>query len=236
MQYPDNSPFRQTALGLQLRPEARLDNFVGADNQPILQALASFVAGELDVPVFYLWAESGYGRSHLLQAACQKESLQRAIYLPLAELGGDAARILESIESCSLVCIDDLEVASGDGAIERALFNAFNRLRAAGGRMLVSASCPPSLAGIELPDLRSRLSSGVVWEIRRPEDEELVTLLTQGARERGLELAPEVAGFLVGRLPRGPGELLAALNRLDQASLEEKKRLTLPFVKKVLGL
>jgi DnaA family protein len=53
---------------------------------------------------------------------------------------------------------------------------------------------------------------------------------------RGLYLSNEVAVFLLNRLPRDSRGLMTALEKLDGASLQEQRRLTLPFVKDILGL
>ena len=48
-------------------------------------------------------------------------------------------------------------------------------------------------------------------------------------------LSGDVARYLVDRLPRALPDLLAILDRLDQASLAAKRPLTLPFVRAQLG-
>ena len=53
---------------------------------------------------------------------------------------------------------------------------------------------------------------------------------------RGLYLSDEVAVFLLNRLPRNSRQLMEALETLDGASLQEQRRLTLPFVKGVLDI
>jgi DnaA family protein len=45
-----------------------------------------------------------------------------------------------------------------------------------------------------------------------------------------------VAAYIIQRLSRDMNELFWQLNRLDHASLAEQRKLTIPFVKKVLGL
>ncbi|MFM1571127.1 MAG: HdaA/DnaA family protein [Porticoccaceae bacterium] len=45
-----------------------------------------------------------------------------------------------------------------------------------------------------------------------------------------------MAHFLLNRLPRSSHAMMQALEALDEASLQEQRRLTLPFVKLVLDL
>jgi chromosomal replication initiation ATPase DnaA len=45
-----------------------------------------------------------------------------------------------------------------------------------------------------------------------------------------------VAAFLLRRLPRGTHALVAAVMRLDAASLRDRRALTIPFAREVLEL
>ena len=51
-----------------------------------------------------------------------------------------------------------------------------------------------------------------------------------------MKLPVDVGRFLLNRLSREMDLLLNTLDRLDNASLEAQRKLTIPFVKEVLGL
>ena len=87
-----------------------------------------------------------------------------------------------------------------------------------------------------LADLASRLRSGVVMQVAGMTDFEKQAALQLRAAARGLELGDEVAQYILHRAPRDTNELFYYLNRLDDASLAEQRRLTIPFVKRVLNL
>ena len=87
-----------------------------------------------------------------------------------------------------------------------------------------------------LPDLLSRLKSGLVIHFSDYREEDLFGLLKYRAQIRGLPLTDEVAVYMLGRLARSTSSVMRALDRLDQASMLEKKRVTLPFVKRVLKI
>jgi DnaA family protein len=55
------------------------------------------------------------------------------------------------------------------------------------------------------------------------------------ARQRGFDLLDEVASFILTRGPRDMAGLSGVLDRLDQASLTAKRKLTIPFVKAEMG-
>jgi DnaA family protein len=55
------------------------------------------------------------------------------------------------------------------------------------------------------------------------------------AEQRGLELPPETARYLLTRERRDMGSLRALLDRLDREALRAQRRLTVPFVRGLLG-
>lgn len=102
--------------------------------------------------------------------------------------------------------------------------------------MLVSANCAPNELGTRLPDLSSRMGWGVVYRLQLLNDEEKKQALIARARARGLDMGEDIAQFILHRSPRDMDELFLKLDRLDRQSMTEKRKLTLPFVKEVLGL
>jgi DnaA family protein len=118
---------------------------------------------------------------------------------------------------------------------ERGLFNLINAVRDAGHRMVLASTQNPARMALKLPDLSS-LVWGPVFHLRALDDATRLGLLKARAAQYGLELKDEAGRFLLNNCQRDAGSLLAALARLDEASLVAKRRLTIPFIKSVLGL
>ena len=89
---------------------------------------------------------------------------------------------------------------------------------------------------IRLPDLRSRLSGGLVIQLHELQDDDKIKTLKLHALKRGFELPTSVGQFLLNRSSRNMHDLNTLLNRLDEASLIAQRKITIPFVKTVLGL
>ena len=134
-------------------------------------------------------------------------------------------------EHASLIAIDNVEALNDAGQI--ALFNTFNRLRASGGRLLVTAAAPPLQLALR-EDLRTRLGSGLIFRLRPLHDTEKVAALAAQARQRGMRLAPEALDYVMARAPRDMRSLSAFLAALDRYSLEHKRPLTLPLLRSLL--
>lgn len=225
----------QLTLNVGLRDETTRDNFLPlAGSAPALSAVSELISG-LGDKYLYVYGPADSGKSHLLQSACH-ELTGEAVYLPLAELSGyPADELLSGMEGLQLICLDDVEAVVGDSQWEQALFHLFNRASAQGCRLLFAANAAPRHLSLQLEDLRSRLSWGLVYQLSRPTDTELADILVFRAERRGLNLAPETASYIVNRAPRALGELLSLLDSLDQASLREQRALSIPFVKSALG-
>ncbi|MCH8499572.1 MAG: DnaA regulatory inactivator Hda [Marinobacter sp.] len=224
----------QLALGVRLRDDAHFSNFHGARNHAAAERLKQLVMAG-NVPVTVICGDQDTGKSHLLQAVCHELEGTDALCLNVQELLAQAPGVLDGLEHWQVLCLDDFDSIAGLPQWEEAFFHLFNRIMDAGHRLFVAMTSPPAQAAIALPDLKSRLALGVVIQLGRPQDEDRCMILIARAEQRGLVLSEEVAGFILRRASRSMGELLAILDRLDENSLRAQRRLTIPFVKSVMG-
>ncbi len=230
-----NNP--QLPLGLALRHDARFECFFGARNAELVTALQQAASGAGEAFIYIAGAD-GLGKTHLLQAACRHatQAGRSSTYLPLDARSDLAPEVLAGLEQMDLVCLDEIHSIAGDMAWERGVFDLFNRLREAGATLVVAGQQRPDRAGFMLPDLASRLTWGVTYILKPLAEGEVLAALDWRARSRGLELPVGTARFLIKRLPRDLSSAFDLLDRLDKASMVEQRRLTVPFVKAVLGL
>ncbi len=233
---------QQLPLGVSLRDDATFDNFYLSPEDPnrqVVAALQGFAAGSLPEQLIYLWGEEGSGVSHLLQSACQsaEDSGRSFQYLPLGELlPMDPAVILDGLEEVELLCIDGMHLLEGQPQWQTALFHLFNRVRDAGGQMLLGARRSPRGLELELADLASRLQWGLTFQLQPLNDNDKLAALRQRSRRRGFDLPEDVALYILHRAPRHTGALFTCLEQLDRASLMAKRKITIPFVKEVLKI
>lgn len=226
----------QLTLGLSSQDEATFANFYLGKNAQIISELKKTSAG-IGERIIYVCGARGQGLSHLLQACCHEAHQHqiRSVYLPLANLASLSCEVLNGLE-LQLICIDDLEAIAGHAEWEEAIFHLFNRVYDAGGRIIMAAHDLPKSTRIQLPDLVSRLTWGIVYQLHDLSDEEKMSVLNMRAHLRGISLSEEVSKFILTHCPRHMGTLFAALDALDKASLAAQRRLTIPFVKEVLQI
>jgi len=225
----------QLALDFRWDEAADMAAYVpGANGEPVAAIRRAVVEPSQSI---HLHGARGTGKSHLLQAACglATDAATTAVYLPIDQMRDWSAEVLDGLENIRVVAVDDVDVIAGQQRWEEALFHLFNRLRDTGGVMLTAASAPPHEIGLSLPDLASRLQWGLVYRLRPLDDEGRAEALRRRATRRGLALPPESARYLLSRYPRDTRALLALLEELDVASLQAGRRLTVPFIREVLG-
>ncbi len=222
----------QLPLPFKLHEEFNFGNFIATENQLIIDSLKN--ANEL---FMFLWGASATGKTHLLQSTCQHQTQLggTASYLPSKELLSTSPQILEGMANVDLVCIDDIDSLYGKADWEEALFNMFNQIKQAGGRLIVSSTASPQQAQITLNDLKSRLNSGLPLNLLTLSDESTLKALQARAHKLGLELNHDTANYLITHFPRDLGTLWNLLNQLDQASLAAQRKLTIPFLKTTLS-
>lgn len=212
------------------------DSYLPGQNEQTVAYLKRLVAGH-EIKNLYLWGEAGTGKSHLLQAMCTSLSIlgKKPAYIPLSELDKFSPEMLHGLEQLDLICIDALDHIAGKENWEEAIFHLFNRLREQRRPMVMTARNSPQGLPIALPDLKSRLSWDVVYHLLPLSEAQRLQVLQQRAKLRGFDLPGEVSEYLIKRVSRDMHSLLDWLNKLDDASLVAKKKLTIPFVKQLLN-
>lgn len=225
---------RQLTLNLQLNERVTFDHFIVGSNNQLVSALKKIPeSAEFS---WYLWGEKGVGRTHLLQScahAAHQLSL-KVMYIALADYPVLSPDIIRGIDQYDLVLWDDVDAIAGLNQWEVALFHAYNQLQASDAKLICTASASPLASQIQLPDFRTRLASGLTFQVKSLRDEEKLTALQQRARSRGMQLSDPVGNYLMSHYSRDMPALLAFLDELDAVSLQEKRLLTIPFVKSVL--
>lgn len=226
----------QLPLGFEPSELYSFDSFVAGDNA-VAVALAQKTALDGGEKQMYFWGEAGLGKTHLLQACCNlaAKNNRTVCYLTPAEICNQSVDMFDGLEQINLICLDDIETWLVNDAWETALFDLINRVRESNQCLLLASGHPPDEGFVSLPDLRSRLSWGPVFQLRILSDNDKYQALRYRAKQNGLELAENVADYLMQRYPRDMFGLFERLAMLDKASMAMQRRLTIPLVKSVFG-
>ena len=165
-----------------------------------------------------------------LRALTAGELAEAVLYL-WGEPGSGRSHLLAASARPGLVVADDVERLDTAGQI--ALFNAINAARDAGGTVLAAGNAPPAQLALR-EDLKSRLAWGLVYQVKPLTDAEKALTLHGEAARRGLKLSDEVVWYLLTHVRRDLHSLIALLDRIDRASLEQRRAVTLPLVRELI--
>ena len=230
--------FEQLTLNVNLKEGLRFESFFAdpdSSNIETLQILRSFVDSSKQQQNI-LWGESLSGKTHLLQACCahQAKNNYAVNYIPLKVLGLHGPDVLRGLSNAPLVVVDDVDSVTGDKAWETALFNLINQTRDNNQRLLMSAQNNPRKIDCVLSDLASRLIWGGSYQLQILSDKDKPKALKARAAQRGFDLNDRVIDYLFRHYPRDIESLMDILDKLDEESLRQKTKITVPFVKQTL--
>lgn len=228
----------QIPLPFQLNHDITLDEFLWDDNSISRQAISSWIELKKDQGLL-LWGVNGTGKSHLLQGACHEMTHQgkSSMYIPLEMLSDWSPSCLDDIECLDLLALDDIQSVLMHREWAEKLFHLYNRVMQNEQTLLLMSSTKPlSQLQCPLPDLYSRLTHMLSLELTAPSDETKAQILSRLAEKRGLIFSDPIIPFLLTHVSRDLNTLINLLNTLDTAALSAKRKITIPFVKSVLGV
>jgi chromosomal replication initiator protein len=223
-----------------LNPDYAFENFVIGPCNRLAHAASIAVAeqpGKAYNPLF-IHGDVGLGKTHLLQAVCQKildrQPDARILYLTcdsfinqfINAVGtGDMNQFRYRYRHVDMLVIDDIHFLGGDKArTQEEFFHTFNTLYQGHKQIVLSADCPPS----EIPELEERLVSrfnwGLVARIDKPCYETRMAILQKKAAMRGVNMPDDVLCYVASKIDSNTRELEGAVTKIQGlASLHEGK-------------
>ncbi|VAW48958.1 DnaA inactivator Hda (shorter homolog of DnaA) [hydrothermal vent metagenome] len=232
--------FVQMPLKIGLRDDACFETFV-TEKESLAVAFNSLQSAlmQSNGSAFYLHGDTGVGKTHLLQASCRfiTEQGRASVYLPFADHSLPLIPdVFTGLEQVPLVCLDDMTHIIGQAKWELALANLITKSSVQGHTLILAGQEPINDWGIATTELTKALMMVLPIEIQAlAEKEEVILALQRHSQRLGFELPNDVGNYLIKQFSTDLQELLAVLKLLEQATLVEKRRLTLPFVKTFLN-
>ncbi len=224
---------RQLPLNVRLHDRALFDSFLPGPNATVLAQLVA-LAEQPRAGLVWLCGPEGSGKTHLLQALCAR-AREGARYLPLSQLTSFGPAALAEWQGERWLCLDETDAVIGKLEWERALFGVYRDFEDRGASLLMAARAAPPQLPFVLPDLASRCAAGARLTLQALDEDGQLAALRLRAQQRGVELPDETARYLQRRLPRDMSSLFAVLDELDTAALAAQRRLTVPFIRRVLA-
>lgn len=223
---------KQLCLDLDCAVRFSFSNYVGSED--IISAMLKAFEGRDEYRFVFLYGHSSTGKTHLLKAASQflLDAGKRVMYIDFSRLNKLTPDLIQGLWGMDLVCLDNIECVSGIKFWEEALFNLFNQLSEHKKPLFVSGNNPPHVIGFSLPDIQTRLCSGVIFKLLELEDEFKLAIMRQRALELGLDLSDSVANYVLNKYSRDLKSLVAKVEFIVDKFLIINKKPTVALLKK----
>jgi DnaA-homolog protein len=220
----------QLGLPISLNTSMLLESFVA--NKELLRLINQLFVDENSLEVF-IYGASGQGKTHILQGAVLKamELDKNAIYIDCSKSFPE--HILDFIDQIHFISFDNVHLISRKN--QEIFFDLYNQARQSQILILVSADSLPSDLEV-MKDIKTRLSLAAIYKLEELNDELIMRVIDSQMSQRNLSINSGVYEHLFKNYSRDLKLLLATLNDLDKASLQAKKAISIPFVRKFLNL
>lgn len=213
---------RQLALDLIEEPLPTFDNFAAGRNAEALSALRNVVmyAGQ----ALYLWGAEGSGKTHLLDACLAAN--RNALRIPITDFRGASA-----LEAPEMLIIDDMHDLPASAELD--WLDLYHRVIENRGVVVAAGDVPPARLALR-PDIATRLSQGLIFEIHGLSDDEKAHALRGYAAQRGFDLSADTIDYLLSRVPRKMTYLLRLLDVIDRHSLAAQRVVSVRLIRDLL--
>jgi DnaA-homolog protein len=207
-----------------------LDNFLIGDNAEAVTLLRTLSQPTVAaIRAVTLWGAPAAGKTHLLRATSQAAA---AVGKAARFCDAQSATASDPFAQCDLLAVDNADQL--DDAGQAWLFTAFNHVTSAGGVVLASGAKAPQQWPIR-DDIRTRMGSGIVFEVQIIPQDSLAPLLFDYALQRGVQIKEEVLTYVLTHSRRDVSHLCQTISGIDRMSLALKRPITLPLVRAYLA-
>lgn len=203
---------------------------------------SSYGSRERPWPHLLLYGAGGTGKTHILKALNSRlkdrHGEETSVTLFVSSQGKppsfpDLEKIISRAEDCMdnllAIAVDDVHLMSEKDSSH--LWTLANKLTRAGAPLLMGSREPPDKIFPDNEHLRSRVTAGLVLGLEGPGDSERMRIVDKMAGDRNVRISQDVCRYLVTRKSRNLNDLEDLMDKLDNASLQLKRRITLPLIR-----
>lgn len=206
-------------------------NYIVGSSNNIAYAAAVAVAdnpGEDDMynPLF-LYGGVGLGKTHLMHAignhviSCNPDA--KVLYVSCEKFTTELVEAIrdkrtiefkEKYRQLDLLLIDDVQFLSGKEAAQEEFFHTFNALFDAKKQIVMCSDRKPSEIQTLTDRLVSRMSKGLIFDIKSPDFETRTAILEKKAESKNIKIPSEILQYIAYTITSNIREMEGALNKI----------------------
>ena len=227
------------------------DDFVPGPSNEIALAASRAICRELDyADVLFLHSAAGLGKTHLIQSIgkqlchnCNRR-LPKVEYLTAEEFSSRFFYALKSRETdifkakyrdIDLLLLEDVHFLQGKGTMQAELLNTLKSLTEKGGKVVFTSSFSVSEMRDMEDQLLSRLCSGLLSVIERPDEETRRRILRHKAKSFQVSLPADVEDVLARAIHSDVRQIESCLRNLALKAQVLQSGITMQMAMEVIG-
>lgn len=244
------APFDFDSDEMVLSPDYAFDTFITGPNNQMAHAASVAVAnspGTAYNPLF-IHGGVGLGKTHLLQAICQKILSDNAnthiLYVSCEAFmnqfiecvqRGQMHEFRHRYRHVDMLVIDDIHFLANRDRSQEEFFHTFNELYQSNRQIVLSSDAAPT----EIPHLEERLVSrfkwGLVAQVSKPGYETRVAIVKAKAKLRGVDMPDEVVNFVAQKVESNARELEGAITTIQGFAALQSREIDLKIAHEAMG-
>ena len=232
-----------------LSPRYTFDNFVVGNSNRFAKAAAMAVANNpaFAYNPFFLFSDSGLGKTHLMNAIGNQirknHPDMKILYISSETFTNE---LIESVEhnrleafrekyrSIDVLLIDDIQFLRNRESTQEEFFHTFNTLEKANKQIIISSYRPPAELDTLEERMISRFNSGLTADIQHPDLETRMAILQNLAHTDKVPFPNDVILLIASSITSNIRELEGAYNRVCAYSTVSKEPITLELCRSAL--
>lgn len=232
-----------------LSPRYTFDNFVVGNSNRFAKAAAMAVANNpaFAYNPFFLFSDSGLGKTHLMNAIGNQirknHPDMKILYISSETFTNE---LIESVEhnrleafrekyrSIDVLLIDDIQFLRNRESTQEEFFHTFNTLEKANKQIIISSDRPPAELDTLEERMISRFNSGLTADIQHPDLETRMAILQNLAHTDKVPFPNDVILLIASSITSNIRELEGAYNRVCAYSTVSKEPITLELCRSAL--
>ena len=173
-----------------------------------------------------IYGPSGSGKSHLSSIFSKKTISLKVKYSEFSE------KTFENFKAKEVLIIEDF---INDGKKEELLYSLHDNVDRFNKYLLFTSVAPMNSMKFKLPDLKSRISSCNIIEIKLPDDNLVEAILSKRLSDRQIIIDKKYMKYAIKRIERSYENLSKFIHMLDKLSLKSGKSINFKVIREVLG-
>ena len=233
-----------------LTGEFTFENFVVGDCNRFAHASAVSVAtkpGQKQRNPFFLWGNSGLGKTHLMKAignAILEQHPEKKVIYTTCEAFTNAfiacinnknyTEFRNKYRSVDVLLIDDIQFLIGKEGVQTEFFNTFEALIEAGKQIVITCDKAPSNLTQLSSRLTSRFQDGIMFDVQPPDFETRKAIFLSKLENETFTLSDEIIDYVCENVTTNIRQLNGAFNTISSYITLANGELTLDDIRKII--